>query len=73
MAARLGQTIRRIREARRVSLRSLARQIGVSAGYLSQVERGRCSVPTVARLRAIALVLDADPEPWLAIKRERDA
>ena len=73
MAARLGQTIRRLRLARHLSLRSLARHIGVSAGYLSQVEHGRCSVPTVARLRAIALILETDPEPWLAIKRERDA
>jgi len=56
-----------------MSLRSLARHIGVSPAYISQVERGRCSVPTVSRLRAIALVLETDPEPWLAIKRERDA
>lgn len=68
----LGETLRERREARAVedrrafSVRSLAARLGVSATYLSGLERGQHR-PTEALLRQLARELDADPEPLLAL------
>lgn len=48
----VGQRLRAEREARGVSLRQLARQLGISASALSQIETGR-SRPSVSTLYAI--------------------
>ena len=37
---RIGEALRRRREARDISLRSMAKKIGISAPYLSDLERG---------------------------------
>ena len=50
----VGSTLRALRESAGVSLRELARRIGVSAGYLSQVESGQSGPPTPERLFQIA-------------------
>jgi DNA-binding transcriptional regulator YiaG len=42
----VGKALRNCREYRKLSLRECARQIGVSAPYLSDVERGRRSIST---------------------------
>ena len=47
------------------SLRRTADRVGVSPGYLSQVETGKQS-PTEERIRAIAADLDLDPDVALA-------
>lgn len=51
--ARVGSAIRQIRTSRRMSLRELARLIGVSPSHVSQVERGKVS-PSVTLLYSIA-------------------
>ncbi|MFC0529967.1 TetR family transcriptional regulator [Phytohabitans kaempferiae] len=56
--AALGARIRELRLRRRLSLRELARRLGVSAATVSQIEHGRTGV-TVARLAHVAEVLDA--------------
>lgn len=53
----MGQDIRALRNSRKMTLEELARQIGKSLGWVSQVERG-LSTPTMNDLRAIARVLD---------------
>lgn len=53
----LGERVRRLREAKGLSLRELARSTGVSAPMLSQVERGETS-PTLAVATKIARGLD---------------
>ncbi len=53
----VGGDIRALRNARKMTLEDLARAIGRSLGWVSQVERG-ISVPTVADLHDIARVLD---------------
>ena len=66
-ASRLGERIRRQREALGYSLSDLARESGVSRSYLYQVESGQSS-PTEEKLRSIAGALGAsivdllDPE-----------
>jgi transcriptional regulator with XRE-family HTH domain len=52
----LGQRIRAERLARDVSLRALAREVGVSASMISQIETGKAQ-PSVSTLYAITSVL----------------
>jgi transcriptional regulator with XRE-family HTH domain len=54
----LGPRLRLAREARRLSVRELARRIGCSASLISQIERG-LSVPSVGVLYALATELDS--------------
>lgn len=49
-----GATLRLLRLESGLSLRDLARKLSVSGTYLSRVEKGQDSVPTAARLAAIA-------------------
>lgn len=68
----LGETLREHREARAAedrrafSVRSLAARLGVSATYLSGIERGQ-QRPTEALLRHLAQELAVEPEPLLAL------
>ena len=57
----LGATLRLLRVDAGLSLRDLARRIGVSSAYLSRVEHGVDAPPTQARLTAIARELDVPP------------
>lgn len=57
-AVRLGATLRLLRVGSQLSLRELARRIGVSTAYLSRVENGHDAAPTPERLAAIAKELD---------------
>jgi PTS system nitrogen regulatory IIA component len=54
----LGATLRLLRVDAGLSLRDLARRIGVSSAYLSRVENGLDAVPTPERIAAIARELD---------------
>lgn len=68
----LGARLRQARLARAAeaprdfSVRALAARIGVSAAYLSLVERG-AERPTEAVLRALAEALGLDPAPLLVL------
>lgn len=53
----LGERIRELREEKDLSLRELAKTIGVSAAFMSDVELGRRH-PSDKHMRAIAQVLD---------------
>lgn len=53
---KLGDSLRRLREHRRVSLRTLADQCGFTAGFLSQIENGQSS-PSIASMEKIAAAL----------------
>ncbi|MGW1212766.1 helix-turn-helix domain-containing protein [Streptomyces sp. NPDC002499] len=52
----VGARVRRARQARGMSLRALAREIGVSASLVSQIETGK-SQPSVSTLYAITTAL----------------
>src|SRR5918994_1033183 len=54
--ARLGPSVRRLREAQRISLRALAEGTGFSASFLSQVENGQAS-PSISSMERIATAL----------------
>jgi PTS system nitrogen regulatory IIA component len=53
-----GATLRLLRVESGLSLRDLARRLGVSGAYLSRVENGLDATPTPARLEAMARELD---------------
>lgn len=62
----LGQRIRRLRQEREYSLRSLAKRAEMSVAYLSKLERDESS-PTVALLRRLAEALDVPLEDLVAL------
>ena len=59
--------IRKLREEKRIGLRQFARMIGVSATYLSKIERGEMPPPAEDRVKEIARLLDQDPDELLAL------
>ncbi len=50
--ARLGEKVRALRTARRLTINELASRAGISMGIISQIERGR-SNPSIATLKSI--------------------
>lgn len=71
-AQRFGQTLRMLRGSAELSLRELARRVGVTPGYLSQVECGRLAPPTKERLQKIARVLGVSPQDFLRMSGRLD-
>jgi len=55
----LGNRLKQLRTARHFSLRQLGERAGVTASYLSAVERGKLS-PTIALLGKVLVALDTD-------------
>ena len=58
----LGERIRELRELKKISLRQLAKEVGISAGYLSQLERNQTLVglPSEDNIKKIANILETD-------------
>jgi transcriptional regulator with XRE-family HTH domain len=54
--AHLGEAVRRLREQRQFSLRTLAERTGFSASFMSQVENGQAS-PSISSMERIASAL----------------
>jgi transcriptional regulator with XRE-family HTH domain len=66
----LGERIRRRRKERGLSLRALGEEIGVTASFLSQIERGLAS-PSINTLRRVAEALDTPIFQFLADSQEK--
>lgn len=64
---RFGPAVRAQRIQKSLGLRELARKVGMSATYLSKVEREEFSPPAENKIRAIAEALDLDPDALLAL------
>ena len=64
---RFGALVRRLREERDIGLRPFARMIGVSATYLSKIERDELPPPAEERVKEIARLLERDPDELLAL------
>ncbi len=64
---RFGARVRRLREAGGIGLRPFARMIGISATYLSKVERDELPPPAEGRVKEIARLLGQDPDELLAL------
>lgn len=70
MEIKVGEAIRLKREEKNISLISLAKEIGISPGYLSQIENGKKTNPKLDILLKIADSLDIDLEMLLGIDPE---
>lgn len=62
-----GQFIRDSRESHKITLRQLARDMGVSPTYLSQIEQGNFSPPAEDKIRLLAKHLKLDPDTLFAM------
>lgn len=62
----LGQDIRALRTARKMTLDTMARALGKSVGWLSQVERGLSS-PSIRDLHSIAGVLEVQTSLFFGV------
>src|SRR6188508_2005932 len=60
----MGERLREARQARKLSLRTLAERLGVSPSLISQIETGRAN-PSVSTLYAIAAELDVSLDELL--------
>jgi transcriptional regulator with XRE-family HTH domain len=59
--------LRQERRARRLSLRQMAKMVGVSPTYVSAIERGKFPPPAEDKVKAIASILECDPDELLAL------
>lgn len=58
--------VRREREAKEISLREMAKMIGVSPTYLSKVERDEFPPPAEDKVKAIAKIIKCDADELMA-------
>jgi DNA-binding Xre family transcriptional regulator len=63
--AMIGQRLRQHRDERHMTLRDLSRQSGIAIGYLSDLERGKKTNPTLASLVKIAAALQTPLSPLI--------
>lgn len=61
-----GPMLRNLRNEKGYRLREFAKMVGISAAYLSQIERGEARPPREERVRAIARALGEDPDTLMA-------
>ena len=64
---KFGWFVRQRREAKGIGLREMAKMIGVSPTYLSQVEREKFAPPAEDKVKVIAEILDLDVHELLAL------
>ena len=64
---KFGAFVRRERVAKEIGLREMAKKISVSPTYLSKVERDEFAPPTEDKVRAIAKIIECDPDELLAM------
>jgi transcriptional regulator with XRE-family HTH domain len=65
-AQTLGEALRELRLEMGIGLREFAAKVGISAPYLSNIERGKLLPPSEEKLCLIAGELNQDPDQWLA-------
>lgn len=74
----IGEKVRRIRLAQGLSMRELAKQVGVSPSLISQIERNQVS-PSYSTLKGLARALSEDPSSliddktpleWLLVSKD---
>lgn len=65
-AEKFGAFIRRHREAREIGLREMASLVAISPAFLSKVELDEVPPPGEENIKAIARILELDPDVLLA-------
>ena len=72
MAKQFGETIRLLREAQKLGLRTAAEQLGISPAYLSRVERGRENPPRPELIRRMAALFGGDADLLFRLAESTD-
>ncbi len=64
---KFGRTIRKLREARNISIAQLAKKVGMSPTYLAPIERDVFPPPSEDKVVRIAKALNQDSDEFLAL------
>ena len=72
MARAFGETIREMREAQGMGLRTAAERLGISPAYLSRVERGKERPPRPDLVKRMATLLGGDPDLLFRLAESTD-
>jgi transcriptional regulator with XRE-family HTH domain len=67
-----GETIRDLRVAQDLGLRETATKVGISAAYLSRIERGKERPPRPEVVKELAKVMAADPDVLFRLSSSTD-
>ena len=73
MQIRVGEIIRAKREEKNLSLVDFAKEVGISAGYLSQLENGKKANPKLEVLLKIIKFLEINLDTLLGLEQESEA
>lgn len=72
MQIKVGEIIKARREERNISLVDFAGQVGISPGYLSQLENGRKVNPNLEIVLRIAQALDIEIDTLLGLEQDAE-
>ena len=67
-----GGTIREMREAQEMGLRTAAARLGISPAYLSRIERGKERPPKPELVKRMATLLGGDPDLLFRLAESTD-
>ena len=73
MQIKVGEVIKIKREEKQISLVDFAREVGISPGYLSQLENGRKTNPKLEVMIKITQALDIELDMLLGLEQESEA
>ena len=72
MAKNFGETLREMREAQAMALRTAAHRLGISPAYLSRIERGKEHPPKPDLVKRMATLLGGDPDVLFRLAESTD-
>jgi transcriptional regulator with XRE-family HTH domain len=72
MSKPFGETIRVLREAQSLGLRTAAEQLSISPAYLSRIERGREKPPRPELIRKMATLFGGDADVLFRLAQSTD-
>lgn len=73
MRIKAGEIIKAKREEKNISLVGFSKEVGISPGYLSQLENGKKVNPNLGVMLKIAQALDLEVETLLGLEQEQEA
>ena len=72
MAKSFGETIREMRQAQKLGLRTAADRLGISPAYLSRIERGRERPPRPELVKRLATLFGGDSDRLFRLAESTD-
>ncbi len=72
MASTFGETIREMRQAQQMGLRTAADRLGISPAYLSRIERGKERPPKPDLVKRLTTLLGGDPDLLFRLAESTD-